>query len=51
VQTERLFDKEIIERMGKDFYDQVFVPAIRQAYDAGKSDRDIRDTIRREWKP
>ena len=50
-QTDQLFDKEIIERMGKDFYDQVFAPAIRQAYEAGKNYRDIRDTIRREWKP
>ncbi len=50
-QTDALFDQEIIERIGRDFYDQVFVPAVRQAYDAGKSYRDLRDTIRREWKP
>ena len=37
--------------MGQDFYDQIFAPAIQQAYEAGKSYRDIRDTIRREWKP
>ncbi len=50
-QTDALFDKEIIARMGEDFYDQVFAPAIRQAYKAGNSYRAIRDTIRREWKP
>ena len=50
-QTDRLFDTEIIERMGREFYDQVFAPAIRQAYETGKSYRDIRDTIRQEWKP
>ena len=50
-QTDQLFDKEIIDRMGQDFYDQIFAPAIQQAYKAGKSYRDIRDTIRRAWKP
>lgn len=50
-QTDQLFDKEIIDRMGQDFYDQIFAPAIQQAYEAGKSYRDIRDTIRRAWKP
>ena len=50
-QTDQLFDKEIIDRMGQDFYDQIFAPAIQQAYEAGKSYRDIRDTIRQEWKP
>jgi hypothetical protein len=37
--------------MGKDFYDQIFAPAIRQAHEAGKSYRDIRDSVRQEWKP
>ncbi len=50
-QTDQLFDQEIIVRMGREFYDQVFAPAIQQTYEAGKSYRDIRDTIRREWKP
>ncbi len=47
-QTDQLFDREIIVRMGREFYDQVFAPAIQQAYEAGKSYRDIRDTNRRE---
>ncbi len=50
-QTDELFDKEIIERMGRDFYAQVFRPGIQQAFEAGKSYRDIRDAIRRDWKP
>jgi hypothetical protein len=50
-QTDALFDKEIIERMGRDFYEQVFRPGVQQAYEAGKSYRDIRDTIRPDWKP
>lgn len=49
-QTDELFTKEIIERMGRDFYEQVFAPAIRRAYEAGRSSREIRDTIRAEWK-
>lgn len=50
-QTDAFFDTEIIERMGRDFYEEVFAPAILQAYEAGRSYRDIRDTIRRDWKP
>ena len=51
-QTDQLFDKEIIDRMGQDFYDQIFASAIQQAYKAGREAyRDIRDTIRRAWKP
>jgi hypothetical protein len=37
--------------MGRDFYEEVFAPAILQAYEAGRSYRDIRDPIRRDWKP
>ncbi len=50
-QTDKLFDKEIMSRMGLEFYRQVFVPAIRQAIDNAESYRDIRDTIRSDWKP
>ncbi len=48
-QTDELFDKQLIERMGRELYDQVFAPAIQHAYEAVQSYRDIRDTIRREW--
>jgi len=50
-QTDKLFDKEIINRMGKDFYSQVFSPAIKEAFEEGKQYVEIRDSIRREWKP
>ncbi len=50
-QTDKLFDKEIVNRMGKDFYSKVFAPAIREVFEEGKEYRDIRDTIRGEWKP
>ena len=46
-----MFEKEIIDRMGHDFYETVFVPAIREAMQEGKSYTSIRDTIRRDWKP
>lgn len=51
LQTDKLFDKEIVNRMGKDFYKQVFSPAIEQAFDKGKEYREFRDIIRAEWKP
>ena len=50
-QTDKLFEREIIERMGSHFYNTVFVPAIEDAMNAGKSYTAIRDTIRKEWKP
>jgi hypothetical protein len=50
-QTDELFEKEIVNRMGRDFYYDVFVPAIEQAIKEGKSYQSIRDTIRKEWKP
>jgi hypothetical protein len=49
-QTGALFDREIVERMGEDFYAQVFVPAIKDARADGKSYEQIRDTLRRGWK-
>ena len=50
-QTDKLFEHEIIERMGPHFYNTVFAPAIEDALNAGKSYTTIRDTIRKEWKP
>lgn len=50
-QTDKLFDKEIVARMGSDFYRKVFQPAIKEAFVEGKEYREIRDAIRREWKP
>jgi hypothetical protein len=45
-QTDELFDHEIVERMGRGFYRQVFT-AIRRAIKAGKKYVDIRDSIRK----
>ena len=50
-QTDKLFDKEIVQRMGSDFYARVFVPAIHKALAKGEKYPEIRDAIRREWKP
>jgi hypothetical protein len=49
-QTDRTFDKEIVERMGADFYHDVFHPAIERAFKEGKRYEDIRDEIRKAWK-
>ena len=50
-QTDRLFDKEIVARMGVRFYRQVFAPAIAKAFREGKTYREIRDSIRKDWQP
>ncbi len=51
MQTDETFDREIIARMGPEFYDDVFAPAIKQALAEGRKYEQIRDTIRKEWKP
>lgn len=51
LQTESVFDHEIVDRMGRDFYQKVFSPAIRAAVEEGKSYVEIRDSIRSSWKP
>jgi hypothetical protein len=50
-QTDRLFDHQLVERMGKDFYKEVFVPTTRHEREVGYSYESIRDRIRRRWKP
>jgi hypothetical protein len=50
-QTDKLFDHEIVERMGADFYRELFAPAIREAHAGGKTYESIRDRLRRRWKP
>jgi hypothetical protein len=49
-QTDRIFDKEIVDRMGEEFYERVFHPAIVHAFKEGKRYDQIRDTIRKDWK-
>ncbi len=51
MQTDEVFDHDIIERMGAAFYDKVFVPAIERARAAGESYEDVRDSMRKDWKP
>lgn len=50
-QTDKLFDKEIINRMGRSFYSKVFSPAIREAFKEEKEYKEIRDSLRKGWKP
>ena|SRR5438270_4126375 len=50
-QTDKLFDKEIVQRMGPDFYRRVFSPAVRQAFERGEPYESIRDRLRADWKP
>lgn len=51
LQTDETFDEEIGERMGREFYVEVFAPAIRAAVEAGQTYEQLRDTIRADWKP
>jgi hypothetical protein len=51
LQTDETFDREIIERMGPQFYDAVFAPAIQEALADGRKYEQIRDAIRKDWKP
>ncbi len=51
LQTDETFDHDIIDRMGAVFYEDVFVPAIREARENGESYESIRDEIRKQWKP
>jgi hypothetical protein len=50
-QTAELFDREVVRRMGPDFYAEVFAPAIDEAVRRGSSYESIRDTIRKSWTP
>ena len=51
LQTDETFDHDIIDRMGADFYEDIFVPAITAARAEGRSYEEIRDEFRRKWKP
>ena len=50
-QTDKLFDHQIVDRMGAEFYSDVFVPAIRHERQQGHSYESMRDRLRRRWKP
>ena len=51
LQTDETFDHEIIDRMGPEFYDVIFAPAVKEALAEGRKYEQIRDTIRKDWKP
>src|SRR5215207_8877734 len=50
-QTDKLFEHEIVDRMGREFYREVFAPAIGEARDKGQAYESIRDRLRRKWSP
>jgi hypothetical protein len=49
-QTDKLFEHEIVDRMGRDFYQEVFAPTIRAERDKGRTYESMRDRLRRRWK-
>ena len=49
--TNHDFDREVVERMGQAFYDQVFAPTIAGLIEGGKDYAEFRDAVRGEWKP
>ena len=50
-QTDQLFDREVVARMGEDFYREVFAPTVKSHFDRGDKYQAIRDVVRRDWKP
>ncbi len=48
-QTDALFEREVVQRMGADFYAREFAPAIAAAHQRGERYESIRDTIRKGW--
>ena len=49
--TDSDFDREIIERMGREFYSDVFAPKIAELIEQGEDYKEFRDTVRTDWKP
>jgi hypothetical protein len=49
--TDSDFDREVIERMGAEFYDKVFAPEVAGLVEQGKDYMEFRDSVRSEWKP
>src|SRR5206468_1473514 len=50
-QTDKRFDHEIVDRMGAEFYERVFAPAVGGARADGETYESMRDRLRRRWKP
>ena len=51
VQDDARFDREIVQRMGERFYDEVFAPTLRRHFERGDRYETIRDAVRRDWRP
>ena len=51
LQTDQTFEHDIIDRMGSQFYYEVFQPAVTEALAGGEKYEQFRDTIRTEWTP
>jgi len=51
LQTDRLFGREIVARMGEEFYRQVFAPTLAEHFRRGDRYESIRDRVRKDWKP
>ncbi|MDQ6693224.1 MAG: hypothetical protein M3014_02210 [Chloroflexota bacterium] len=50
-QTDEMYESQVVRRMGEEFYNKVFLPAIEDAVREDRTYTSIRDTIRRDWKP
>jgi hypothetical protein len=51
LQTDETFDHDIVDRMGTKLYSRIFAPAIGDARERGETYEEIRDSIRKDWKP
>lgn len=51
LQTDELFDQEIVDRMGERFYREVFAPTMEEHFGHGEKYESIRDTVRKGWQP
>src|SRR5262249_52702422 len=51
LQTDERFDREIVDRMGREFYASTFAPAIAGHFERGDRYEAIRDLVRKDWKP
>lgn len=49
LQTDEMFEKEVVQRMGEEFYSGVFAPAVAQHFEKGDSYESVRDSLRKEW--
>jgi hypothetical protein len=50
-QTDAMFDREVVARMGDEFYREVFAPTIKAHFERGDSYQAIRDFVRKGWRP